>query len=262
MSIETSSLFVKKTGKGNKALLLFHGFGQDHTSLLTLAEALGDRYTCYLFDLYFHGQSRWPHGDRPLEKGEWQHYLKGFLQDHHIHTFSVLGFSLGARLALASLEAFPTRTQELFLVAPDGIPASPWYTLATGSLAGRRFFQAAMTRPALFYRLSSLVQRLGWLNPKLRQVAEYHMRHPQKREQIYYSWTAFRRLQFVPARLAKLIRHHRIRTVIVAGRHDTVVPPARMQGLLKQLKDTDCTFLLLDKSHHQLLGNELLDMMR
>jgi pimeloyl-ACP methyl ester carboxylesterase len=262
MSLETSRVFVRKTGTGSKKLLLFHGFGQDHTALLPLAAAVGDIYTCYLFDLYFHGQSHWAPGDTPIKKEDWKHYLHGFLHEHQIDIFSVLGFSLGARLALASLEAFPARTETLFLIAPDGLRASPWYTLATGSLPARKIFHAAITQPGIFFKLANTLHRWGWLDPKLHRVAEYHMRHPQKREQVYYAWVVFRRLKYVPRQLVKLIRQHGIRVVMIAGTRDTLIPPARVQTLLKHLRPDEYTLHLLPAAHHQLLGQELISALR
>jgi pimeloyl-ACP methyl ester carboxylesterase len=258
MSLETSRVFVRKKGAGPKTLLLFHGFGQDHTALLPVANAVTDRYTCYLFDLYHHGQSHWRPGDTPIEKTDWKLYLKGFLLEHQIDAFSVLGFSLGARLALASLEAFPERTEALFLIAPDGLRASPWYTLATGSHLTRKIFHAAITRPGIFFTLADTLHRWGWLDARLHRVAGHYMGSPQKREQVYHAWVGFRRLKSAPRRLAALIRQHSIRTVIIVGARDTFIPPARVQALVKYLRRAEYTLLLLPAAHHQLLGDELI----
>jgi len=262
MSFETSRVFVRKTGTGPKTLLLFHGFGQDHTALLPVANAVADRYTCYLFDLYFHGQSYWAHADTPVEKKHWKAYLQGFLQEHQIDRFSVLGFSLGGRLALASLEAFPERTEAIYLIAPDGLRASPWYTLATGSWLSRKAFQAAMMRPGLFFKLADTGRNWGWLDAKLHRVADYYMRQPHKREQVYAAWVGFRRLKSAPRQVAGLIRQHGVRVVIIMGMRDVLIPAGRVQGLTKQLKPGEYTLHLLNAGHHQLLGNEIIAALR
>lgn len=262
MSLETSRVFVRKTGTGPKNLLLFHGFGQDHTALLPVAEAVGDVYTCYLFDLYYHGQSHWGQDDRPIEKQDWKLYLKGFLNEHQIDSFSVLGFSLGARLALASLEAFPERTEGLFLIAPDGLQESPWYTLATGSVLTRKVFHAAITRPGIFFGLADTFHRWGWVDARLHRIARYYMGNPQKREQVYHAWVAFRRLKSAPRYLAGLIRRHHIRVVIIVGTRDTLIPAARVAGLVGHLKADEYTLHVLEAAHHQLLGDELIEALR
>jgi pimeloyl-ACP methyl ester carboxylesterase len=262
MGLEASRVFVRKMGVGPRSLLLFHGFGQDHRALVPVAEAVGDLYTCYLFDLYFHGQSYWGGGDRPIEQKDWKEYLQGFLHEHQIDRFSVLGFSLGARLALASLEAFPERMAAIYLVAPDGLRASPWYTLATGSLLTRKVFHMAVARPGIFFKLADIFYRWGWLDAKLHRVAEYHMRHPEKRERVYQAWVGFRRLKSAPRRVASLIRRHHIRVMILVGTGDTLIPPGRVHVLTKHLRPTEYTLHVLTAGHHQLLGDEIIGVLR
>jgi pimeloyl-ACP methyl ester carboxylesterase len=258
MSAETSRVFVKKVGSGPDTLLLFHGFGQDHSALLPVAEAVGDQYTCYLFDLYYHGQSHWGHDNTPIGKKDWTAYFNGFLKEHGISKFSVLGFSLGARLALACVEAFPDRTEALFLIAPDGLRASPWYTLATGTGVTRKLFRACITRPGIFFKLADTLRRWGLLDARLHRIAGYYMNNPEKREQVYHAWVAFRLLRAAPRHLAGLIRQHSIRAVIIVGQRDTLIPPARVQELVKHLKGSEYTLMVLPVAHHQLLGDALI----
>src|SRR5688500_16753590 len=126
-----SRLHYAKTGNGDKHLLVFHGFGQDMNVFEFLANSLSRHYTFYVFDLYFHGKSYWANGEQTLTKGEWKEIMKIFFSQNQIGNFSVAAFSLGGKFALATLESFPDKTKEIFLIAPDGIKTSFWYNLAT-----------------------------------------------------------------------------------------------------------------------------------
>src|SRR5687767_6941373 len=116
MSVITPEIFYKRIGTGSKKLLFFHGFGQDHTAFVSLAEALGNEYTCYVFDLFFHGSSVW-HGvdENPLEKHEWKKIIEDILQSNDISEFSLLGYSLGAKFVFATLESFPEKIKQIIL---------------------------------------------------------------------------------------------------------------------------------------------------
>ncbi|MEQ1588528.1 MAG: alpha/beta hydrolase, partial [Cyclobacteriaceae bacterium] len=107
---KNSSLAYQKSGHGEKSLLLFHGFGQHHKIFETLTEALSPHYTLYAFDLFFHGQSKWE-DETPLEKKMWREIMLQFLTENKIERFSVLGFSLGGKFTLATLELFPDRIE-------------------------------------------------------------------------------------------------------------------------------------------------------
>ncbi len=47
-------LHYVKAGNGPEPLLVFHGFGQDHTLYVPLLKSLSPRYTLYIIDLFFH----------------------------------------------------------------------------------------------------------------------------------------------------------------------------------------------------------------
>jgi len=64
---EGATLVYRKSGSAKKTLLLFHGFGQDHTAFDAI-DTLNELYTCYSFDLFFHGQSTWANDDNPISK--------------------------------------------------------------------------------------------------------------------------------------------------------------------------------------------------
>ena len=119
-------LHFVKAGNGKHPLLVFHGFGQDHTLYVPLLRTLSPQYTLYIIDLFFHGKSEWNADERPLEKEIWKEIINVILQEQHITSFSVLGYSLGGKFALATLEAFPERVEKIFLLAPDGITVGMW----------------------------------------------------------------------------------------------------------------------------------------
>src|ERR1041384_3075655 len=105
-----------RSGDGERSMLTFHGYGQDNSVFNNYTG-----YTFYHIDLFFHGKSEWNKGEEPLEKDEWKSLVEELLVKNNIQTFSVMGFSMGGKFALATLEAFPGRVKEIILLAPDGI---------------------------------------------------------------------------------------------------------------------------------------------
>src|SRR5688572_1861817 len=154
-----NSLHYAKAGNGEIHLLVFHGFGQDLSVFDFLARSLKQDYTFYIFDLYFHGKSKWAYDERPLEKSEWKETIALFLAQNNIDVFHVAGFSLGGKFALATLEAFPNKIKKMFLIAPDGIKTSFWYSLATYPVLLRKIFKSMILHPNRFTRLTQLLTR-------------------------------------------------------------------------------------------------------
>lgn len=253
----SSTLFYDRKGTGKKALLLFHGFGQDHTAFNPLIESLMNEYVCYSFDLYFHGRSTWAKEEEPLEKQEWKNTVDTFLRETAIEEFSLLGFSLGGKFALATLEAFPEKTKGIFLVAPDGIQTSFWYSLATYPPLFRKLFKSMILHPDRFFSIARILNGSGLLDKGVLRFAEHQMNSEEKRARVYFSWVVFRHLSFEMKKIAELIHTHEVSLTILVGKYDKVIQPKRMTRLLKHLKHY--TLEVTEAGHNHLINSTILE---
>ncbi len=251
----TSNLHYAKTGNGEKHLLVFHGFGQDVSVFEFFARSLAPHYTFYVFDLYFHGKSTWAHGEKALSKEEWTQTMTSFLQENNIARFSLAGFSLGGKFALATLEGFPERTEQIFLIAPDGIKTSFWYSLATYPGVLRKFFKSMILHPRRFHSIAHFLNKSGLVDQGLIRFAEYQMNTVEKRSRVYYSWVVFRHLRFDLNHLAYLINSNTIKLTLITGKYDKVITPKNMKHLLKKIKEY--RFEVLESGHTGLINQSL-----
>lgn len=230
-----SKLFFNKAGTGSKPILLFHGFGQDHSVFNTYIEVLGSNYTLYTFDIYFHGQSEWLQ-NHPVKKNQWEKILTQFLREQNIERFSLLAFSIGVKFALASVEACPARIDNLFLIAPDGISKNFWYTLATSTWPLRVLFKSLIQKPQRFYSIVQLAKRMLLVDEATLRFAESQMDTTEKRLRVYQTWVGFRKLQFNMQELVRLINNHEVRTIIILGKLDKIIRPNDITGWAGRLK--------------------------
>ncbi|MEK6780453.1 MAG: alpha/beta hydrolase [Bacteroidota bacterium] len=228
-------LYFTKRGNGKKNLLLFHGFGQDHQAFKKLEEHLQSYFTIYSFDIFFHGNSHWNYGEQPLEKSFWKALLRAFLEQHEINRFSLLGFSMGGKFALASVEAFPENTDHLFLLAPDGIKTNFWYRLATYPTAFRHLFKSMINHPLRFKMVENLVVRIGLIDKGILRFIESQMDTQEKRERVYHSWVVFRHLKFEMKTIAKIINSNKIKVTMIIGKYDKIITAKNMDTLLNKL---------------------------
>jgi len=234
-NFKNSTLHYTTLGNGPQNLLMFHGFGQDNNSYHALSNVLSSQYTAYIFDLYFHGESRWGYGEAPLEKAHWKETLEGFMQKTGVQNFSLAGFSLGGKFALATLEAFPEKTKGIILLAPDGIKTSFWYSLATYPLFFRKIFKSMVYHPNRFQTVVGILHAWGVMDKGLLKFAAYQMNSEEKRKRVYLSWVVFRRLGVDLKKVAALINQYRIPLTVIVGQYDKVIQPKNMEPLLKKV---------------------------
>lgn len=250
-----SSLHYAKAGNGGEHLLVFHGFGQDLSVFDFFTQSLARHYTFYVFDLYFHGRSRWSHGEGALEKEEWKKTIELFLAENGIQKFHIAGFSLGGKFALATLEAFPEKIQKVYLIAPDGIKTSFWYSLATYPAILRKFFRSMILHPDRFLTLARFLNKTGLLDTGLIRFAEYQMNSEEKRARVYFSWVVFRHLNFDIDCIARIINEQDIQLTLIVGKFDKVITPQNMHLLTKKLKHYRLE--ILESGHNGLINQSL-----
>ncbi len=250
ISFRANTLSYEKHGVGKNPILLFHGFGQDHTAFQSWIEVLKNSHTIYAFDLFFHGKSQWVEREG-LEKNDWKEIIELLLQKERIETFEIAGFSLGGKFAMATLEAFPDKVKRVILLAPDGIKTSFWYSLATYPIAVRAIFKSMILHPDRLYRITKLFMKLGLVDKGLLRFAESQMDTPEKRRRVYFSWVYFRHLKFDLDRVANLVNTNHIPFTMVAGKHDKVIVAEEMNRILSKL--TDCQFEILETGHNGII---------
>ncbi len=246
-----TKLHYQKLGSGPKVLLAFHGFGQDSSYLLPVAEALHSQFTIYAFDLFFHGKSWLEKEHAPLTKAFLTDLIRRFLVKEKIGKFSVTGFSMGGKFALTVLESFPEQIHSFYLVAPDGIKTSFWYNVATypGWLAG--FFKRTVVKPKPFFRMVHTLNRYQLMHPGVLRFASFQMNSPAKRLKIYKSWTGFRLLTFDIPEIVKLLNHHKIPVIMFFGTFDQIITAKALQFFTRALDN--CQVVILKTGHTHLL---------
>jgi pimeloyl-ACP methyl ester carboxylesterase len=250
-----SSLHYAVAGNGSHSMLIFHGFGQDMSVFEYLSTHLSRDYTFYVFDLFFHGKSTWAHGERTLEKKEWAEFMRLFLEQNRIENFSLAGFSLGGKFVLATFESFPQRTKEIFLIAPDGIKTSFWYSMATYPTILRNFFKSMILRPERFFAIAYFLNKRGWVDRGLIRFAEYQMNSEEKRKRVYYSWVVFRHLTFSLNSIARLLNHHSVKLTMIVGKYDNVITPSNMKSLLDKVPHHKLE--ILESGHSGLINQSI-----
>ncbi len=239
-------------GTGEELLICFHGFGESASHFSCMEPALGNMFTIVALDMPFHGKTVWRE-DRDIDIGDLEALTVKILEKFGKQRFSIMGYSMGGRLALCIVEKMAARVNHLVLVAPDGLKNNPWYVIATQTKMGNRIFSYNTHHPEFFFRLLTLWRRFGLLNESVYKFAFHNMNKPEKRRLVYNVWTNMRRMIPAKRHCKRLLRKYDIDTVMLFGRYDRVIPPV----LGERFADGSfpCKLLVLEKGH-QLLSEE------
>lgn len=216
---------------GRPVVLMLHGFGGSLHSFEPWAEGLAATHRVIRIDLPGAGLTGAdPSGNYSDERGI--ELLAALLTQRGVARATVLGHSMGGRLAWRFAEAQPARVHKLVLVAPDGF-ASPGFEYGKAPDVG-------LLARAMTFALPRAVLRMS-LAPAYAQpdvvmsdalVQRYHdlMRAPGVRPAIL---ARLAQLNLLPPE--PLLRRIAAPTLLVWGDQDQMIPIANAQDYLKAL---------------------------
>jgi len=229
-------------------LLFLHGFGQDYASFFPFAERKVDRYAMLVLHLPFHGESQLE--AEVLLPDDWCIAFQAILLKEKISSVYGIGFSMGARFLMTAAIRLPEVFRGIALLAPDGLQMNFWYSLATGSAAGRQVFRILITCFPVLRGFIRLLNLLKIIRPGYARFALSELREPVGRARLLASWSGFRRIwpDFIEFQNAA----EKIPVCIVLGKYDGIIPALKF----KKLRQTHpfWNWTILDTGHAGLIA--------
>jgi len=217
-------------GSGEHIIIALHGFGESGESFSTIAEKMPAQFQLLAPDLPFHGATSWKdNGDFTPEM------LAVIVQKTIQHAgisssqISLLGYSMGGRIALGLFEFAPAVFNSLLLVSPDGLHAHFVYRFCTRNNPGRTFFQWIMNKPGTLNNVANGVRKLGWIGERQFKFIKIYLQNGELRNLVVNVWTRFS--QFRPDRnkVKACIVKYQTPLTILLGRHDPMVALSKSQ---------------------------------
>jgi pimeloyl-ACP methyl ester carboxylesterase len=216
-------------GTGPKPLLAFHGYGMTGKQFHVLEKSLLTKYHVYGFDHFFHGESMldgWT--DKQIRAGMTKQMLHGYLQQwfkiYGEQRISLLGYSLGANLAVTLIEEYAHLIDDLILMAPDGLATRTGFHVLTHNVLGKPLFRLATKSTWLAPFLLKTVKAVGVIDESLYQIAYNEIDTPKKRLDTYYTLNLIKLLNPDVEKVAALINRYKIKCTLVFGTDDHLFP--------------------------------------
>lgn len=249
-------------------MLCFHGFGMHGKQFQQLEPELGNKYTFWSFDLFFHKGTKLK--DQTLNtvkagltKKALANLIAGFCTAHQIQRFSVIGYSMGTHYATAIAEELPEMINEYILAAPSSIKPGNIIRFFSRNKIGNKIIERASLKGNLMVNLLTLIKRARIIDAEgyrilLKEIETYELRF-----NLYANLTYLRFLLTDEAKLVHALNNYSIRSVFIFGLHDKAYPPATGKALLPLIKNAEIINLnegheLINKRFAKVLGDLLL----
>lgn len=243
MRSDNSDIFYEKRGNGKQKMLLIHGYGATRMSFYDIAPFLENQYELYLIDLIGFGDSRAPFGweYKPQNQAE---AVYRFIKKNELTDITVVGHSYGGMVVLLLLQKIE-KAKEYFLIRnavlidPAAYPQRfPFFvqipkipivnTIFLSLIPARK--QAQYTLKRLFYDDKKVTDE------RIERYASYYRKGTHRKAIIESA------KNMIPKNIDQLeedIKTISIRTLIIWGSKDPVIPKSNIDRLHKELKNSN-----------------------
>ncbi len=258
LSYGKSRISYLQFGSGPRLAICFHGYGEEAGSFEFLDNHAGNQFTFLSIDLPFHGKTEWKEGlnftpDNLFEivnKLQEKEGTDSPLATPH-SSLTILGFSLGGRVALSLYERIPGKIEKMILLAPDGLKVNSWYWLATQSWIGNKFFAFTMKYPGWFFGFLKILNKIGLVNVSIFKFVNYYIGDREVRNLLYARWTGLRKLKPGINKIKSLISKNATRVKLIYGKHDRIILSPVGERFRKGIED-HCELLVIHSGHQVL----------
>jgi pimeloyl-ACP methyl ester carboxylesterase len=223
-------LHYYRFGKGAKHMLCFHGFGMHGKQFGCLESTLGDQYTFWGFDLFFHKETTLKDQSlatvkKGLDKKVLAKLVQDFCSHECIEKFSVIGYSMGSHYATAITELLPERIIEYIVAAPSSLNPGMLVRYFGKSSTGNKLLEKLMLSERAVYHLIRFFKWLRLIDAAGRDILYKEIGTPQLRFALYACFTYLRYLETDEVELIKALSNHPIKSIFIFGKNDKMYLP-------------------------------------
>jgi pimeloyl-ACP methyl ester carboxylesterase len=241
-------LHYLKIGSGPKLAIAFHGYGNEASIFTPLGKYIGNEYTMYSIDLPHHGRSK--SGDGTFEKNDVIALVDNLKKEMNVSKASLLGYSIGGRVALTIVELMPEQIDKVVLMASDGLRFNPLYYFLTSTYAGGKLFRHFLTKPEKYFPFIDWLKRRNIIDKHRHSFAMWYLQTESTRTFLLKVWPNLRKLVPNSRRVRAAIEKYELPMHVCMGKHDKIIKPKLADGFKRNLKTVH--LYILDKGHRVL----------
>lgn len=248
-------------GDGMETYFAFHGFGRKQEDFEIFQTRLKPNQRIISFSLFAHGESYFPQEripHEPLTAEEWKSIIQALMDFFQVKKIHLLGYSMGGRVCLMTLQLMPKKIGRVLLLAPDGLKINLLYRFASGTTIGRKIYRYIIDNPSFLFRIAKGLNKIGLLNDKLHRFVHVHLDTREKRWQVHDAWLFYKNMFPDLQGLAKIIREREDSFLMIFGKYDSVITPALGNKFSKMIGN-DSHIRIVDAGH-RLMTTEVVSL--
>ncbi|MGV3686890.1 MAG: alpha/beta fold hydrolase [Daejeonella sp.] len=247
-----------KFGSGAKKMFCFHGYGMHGRQFKILEESMGDQYTFYGFDLFFHKETRLKDQSvaavkQGISKPQLAALFMDFCESVRVERFSILAYSMGSHYATSLVEEIPERIEELFIAAPSSMKPGRILTFFSANRLGNKVLERMALSDKGMTGFLSALKKARIIDQKAYDILWREISSPELRFSFYACASYMRFMKLDADKFVSMLNRHQIRSAFIFGARDKSYPPAIGRILIPKIKLA--RQVIIDENHDMINRN-------
>lgn len=216
-------------GSGPKNMFCFHGYGMHGKQFKVLEETMGDQYTFYGFDLFFHKDTILRDQSvsaikKGISKSQLAALFNDFCETTGLDRFSIIAYSMGSHYATSLVEEIPEHIDELFIAAPSSLKPGKIITFLSANRIGNKVFERLALSNTNMPRLLSVMKKIRIIDQEGYDILFKEVASPDLRFSFYACASYMRFLTLNADKFIAKLNQYQIRSVFIFGERDKNYP--------------------------------------
>lgn len=245
-------------------VVAFHGFARPLEDLRAAHQAWPHPHTMVSIHLPHHGGSGPLPGsgpdDRPLEPEAMNRVIDAIISREipNAGNRTLLGYSIGGRIALALLVDHPSAWHHIVLLAPDGLKQSPFYAITVHTRLGRWAWFWMDQHEQWVWKWSDALFNWGVISKHLHGFIYFHSSSHAMRMMVWKGWRSHRAC-WPSHRMIKRALEQVPKATFIFGEYDKIIPARNAKRLHRMTLNQPNVSYESVRSGHNLLKPETMD---
>ncbi|MBL7786291.1 MAG: alpha/beta hydrolase [Chitinophagales bacterium] len=231
-------------GNGAKKMIALHGYGDRAELFLPIAPALSQHYTVYAIDLPYHGDTVWDTNDL-YSLADVVGMIDHLRQNENIERFSLMGYSMGGKVALGLIPLYIQHIDDLILLAGAGIRWADMAYRVPLWMAHR--IGSFVERPHTFMAMLHQARKRRLIGHSVFKMYSLFMEKESRRRKLYHTWLSLYDFKISISHIQQLLNQYQVAVYLLHGAKDQAVPLSDSIFFAKKLKKAQLT--ILDDGH-------------
>lgn len=245
-----------KFGSGKEKLIALHGYGDNAELYLNIASVLAKKYTVYALDLPFHGKTNW-NKTASFSPDDLAALIETLCESEQIKRFSLMGYSMGGKIAIALVPNFAKCLNSFFLIASSGLKMPFFYSLVENAPVWLvKKAEVWIDEPHSLFQMLKTARKLKLVSPFVHRFTRRLTNSTSRRQRLFNIWVILRHFNSNTTEIQRFLNRFGVKTLLFFGKKDDIAPPSAAQHFAKKL---DKCSLYMINTNHNIFNQDLRD---